>query len=208
MRFMRFRCAALAIVALAAPLGHAEVFKCQDAQGQVTLQSSPCPGGVPLGVDTQPSKKPPPQGLRPAEKQLLEQIHQREQAPKPVPVPPPPPPSTPVRGCPGIAILAFDPFQRKDTEVRFIGNFRVQQNKILQCARLEMELSDFFGRLRDSVAQSLQGRLIATFADGRTAPASKGELSEGPNRFGVSDKARGTFCFGHSEEKIVEIGCQ
>lgn len=200
------RHALLIAVLLVAPAAGATVYRCPDADGRITYSDVPCPGGTELGIEPQPGADDEPQGLRPGEIELLERLRQHEQQ-TPAPPAAQPPPSD-LGGCPGIWLLSVSPYSFETTELAFIVGVPYRRVVKRQCAALGLELRQYYGLLRSTVAERVRERLYAEFADGRTAGAVSFGFDQAPNRMSLREQVSGRACFGESPVPIVRVGCR
>lgn len=199
---MNAQLAILLVLMLPPVTAGAEVFRCPDGDG-MRFTDQPCPDGERLDIDPQAGGNDT--GLRPGERELLERLDRRETQ-----TPPTTPPTTPadLGGCPGIRILAVEPYSVEVTVVDEIAGFLYRRRVERQCAGFELRLSGYYGRLRDSVAEDLRRRLFAELVGGAAVAAESLTLEQAPDRFGVRETIAGRACFGAPPTPVRTLGCR
>lgn len=183
---------------------HADIYRCPTPDGGTRYSDTPCPDGERLDLSPQPSGGAEAQGLREAERDMLERLQRRDTPPESAGISVAP---THHAACPGIRILSIDPFTRTTTEIEEIRGLLYRIRTVQQCAGIRLETTAYYGRLRASVAELLTTRLRAQFADGSWQTGQQGELTDAPRRFGVRETVGGHFCFGPNETSMVHIAC-
>jgi hypothetical protein len=180
----------------------ADVFRCPDEDG-IRFTDQPCPDGERLDIDPHPGSGGA--GLRPGERELLERLDRRDLL-----TPPPSPPAAPtdLGGCSGIRVLAMEPYSVQVTVVDWIAGYPYRRRIERQCARFELRLERYFGRLRDTVAEDLERRLFARLAGGSTVAVESLALEQAPNRFGIRETVTGRACFGAPGTPVQQLGCR
>jgi hypothetical protein len=193
----------------------ADVYKCTAADGRTVYTQTPCDeASVPLDLRDTPASVIEG-GLRDSEKQLLQGLEQEATPPSAVAAEPGEPPAAeqPYRAqCRGLNIVAFQPYSKTVFEPfqrDLLGGRIYHGASKIQCARVQLELPGYRGRLNISnTAEEIARRLYAQFADGSVAPGEEGSIAEGDNRFSSDKIYAGNFCFGLGRDPITNIDCR
>lgn len=193
---------------------YADIYKCPDDIGGVVYSEVPCPDGSILERDDARQTPRLPQGLRESEKTLLRELDERDQkarqtreASKQREAAAPEAADT--RTCSGITLtrLTTNTYSVTYTDELDIG-LLVRRRGFRHCASAGINLTGYYGYIREALARDLRERLYAVLADGSAVFAETVELSDGPGRIGLQAEFNARFCFEPVEYQLVDIVCR
>lgn len=194
----------LLTLCLSSSMAYSEtVYKCTDAQGNVTYSGEPCPDGKTLQLDVNSDTRGgnPGDGLRAAEKEMLKSLEESQ----PEPTVAEQPQAAQVESCSGIDILSVT--ARTYAHETMGGGRNMAQN---HCVLAVLGLGGrYYGKLNnENLQQDIKQRFYGTFADGSTQPAQSIKFSAEPDRVKSGSQYEVLLCFGNSEFGLLTMGCR
>jgi hypothetical protein len=189
----------------------ANVYKCT-VNGETVYQQTPCSeGGGEIEIRRQPSAdsaSPASPGLRDSEKALLEKLQAESEPPEPRQQPRSVVVTNATRSCSGIEVRSFSPYTVSLSDPYGYRGIDPEYMGINQCARVELKLGWYNGRLRVSIADEIRPRFYARFTDG-SVQAVYSISVDGPDRVSpVDNEFSAKICFGESDYDIEQVGCR